>query len=235
MKVQDSVVLITGANRGLGKAFAREALARGARKVYATARHPDLIDFPGVIPVALDVTDPEQVRAVARQCGDVNLVINNAGIAQPGSILADDAGTALRAQLEVNLFGMLSVSQAFSPVLAANHGGAIINVLSVASWISTPILGTYAMTKSAAWSLTNGLRHALSEQHTQVLGLHIGFIDTDLTKDLDAPKISPQAVVDAAYDGLEQGQEEVLVDEISKLVHDGLSSAPEVYLHPIQR
>jgi NAD(P)-dependent dehydrogenase (short-subunit alcohol dehydrogenase family) len=235
MQLSQATVFITGANRGIGLAFAREALARGARKVYAAARDPASIQLPGVEPVALDVTQPEQVAAAAARCSDVTLLINNAGIAIPGDFMADGAVEAARAQLETNYFGPLLLARAFAPVLQANGGGAILNVLSVASWISSPTLAVYGSSKSAAWSLTNGLRHALRGQGTQVLGLHMGFVDTDLTRGLDAPKSTPEDIVRAAFDGLAAGAEEVLGDAITRQVKAGLSAEPGVYLVPVQR
>lgn len=232
MKLDNAIVLITGANRGIGRAFAREVLARGARKVYAAARNPDSITLPGVEAIRLDVTRPEEVAAAARHCGDVTLLINNAGIAQTGGFLAQGSIEAARAQMETNFFGPLLTARAFAPVLAANRGGAIINVLSVASWINRPLLGVYGATKSAAWALTNGLRHELRDQRTQVLGMHMGFVDTDLTRGIDMPKSTPEDVVRRTLDALEAGAEEVLADELTRQVKQGLSAEPAVYLVP---
>src|SRR6218665_2640088 len=143
MKIHNAVVLITGANRGLGLAFAREALARGARKVYAGARDPSTVTLPGVVPIKLDVTSEADVAAAAAQCGDVTLLINNAGIANFGGFMVEGGLESARAHLETNFFGVLRLAQAFAPVLAANGGGAILNVLSIASWINRPMLGVY--------------------------------------------------------------------------------------------
>jgi len=230
MKLQNATLFITGANRGIGLAFAREALARGARKVYAGARDPSSVTLPGVEPVALDVNDDEQVAAAARRCGDVTLVINNAGIAAFGGFLADGGVESARRQMETNYFGPLRVTRAFAPVLAANGGGAVLNVLSVASWISSPTLAVYGASKSAAWSLTNGLRNDLRAQGTQVLGLHMGFVDTDMTQGIEMPKTSPVDVVRRAFDAMEAGAEEVLGDELTQHVKRGLSVEPGIYL-----
>ncbi|MNV39007.1 Bile acid 7-dehydroxylase 1/3 [compost metagenome] len=230
MELKNAVVLITGANRGLGLAFAREALARGARKVYAAARDPSSITLAGVEPVKLDVTNADDVAAVAALAQDATLIINNAGIAAPGGFLAPDSVESARRHLDTNLFGPLLVARAFAPVLAANGGGAVLNVLSIASWINGPLLGVYAMSKSAAWALTNGLRRELAAQKTQVLGVHMGFVDTDLTKGIDAPKSTPEAIVRQAFDALEAGEEEVLADEQTRQVKQGLSASPAVYL-----
>jgi len=233
MKLENAVVLVTGANRGLGLAFAKEALARGARKVYAAARNPDSITLDGVIPVKLDVTNAADVARVVAECPDLTLLINNAGIAETGSMLTEEAEVMLRRQMETNVYGPLRLSQGFAPVLASNGGGGIINVLSIASWITGPLLATYAATKSAAWSMTNAIRQELAAQHTQVLGLHVGFIDTDLTKDLDVPKVSAEQVVSATFNGLAQGADQVLADEPTQMIHQALSSAPQVYLHAL--
>jgi NAD(P)-dependent dehydrogenase (short-subunit alcohol dehydrogenase family) len=230
MKLDNATVLITGANRGLGLAFAREALARGARKVYAAARDPASVTLPGVVPLKLDVTNPDDIAAAARACGDVTLLINNAGIAATGGFLAEGSVEAAERHLATNFFGPLRLTQAFAPVLAANGGGAILNVLSVVSWISGPLLGNYGMSKAAAWALTNGTRIELREQKTQVLGLHVGFIDTDLTTGLDVPKLAPDAVVRTTFDALEAGASEILADDFTRQVHAGLSADPAVYL-----
>jgi len=230
MKIHNATVLITGANRGLGLAFAREALARGARKVYAGARDPSKLALDGVDVIGLDVTRPEDVAAVAGRCSDVTLLINNAGIAAFGGFLSADAIESARAHLETNFFGPLRLSQAFAPVLGANGGGAILNVLSVASWITSPMLAMYGASKSAAWALTNGLRHELRPQGTQVLGMHVGFVDTDMTRGIDMPKSSPELIVRRTFDALEMGAEEVLADERARQIKQGLSVEPGVYL-----
>ena len=233
MKLDNATVLITGANRGLGLAFAREALARGARKVYAAARDPASVTLPGVVPIKLDVTSPADVAAAARACGDVTLLINNAGIAATGGFLAEGSVEAAQRHLATNFFGPLLMTRAFAPLLAANGGGAILNVLSVASWISGPLLGNYGMSKAAVWAMTNGTRIELREQGTQVLGLHVGFIDTDLTTGLDVPKLAPDVVVRTTFDALEAGASEILADDFTRQVHAGLSADPAVYLQPI--
>ncbi|MPS79452.1 MAG: SDR family oxidoreductase [Achromobacter sp.] len=230
MDLKNAVVLITGANRGLGLAFAREALARGARKVYAGARDPSTVTLAGVEPIKLDVTRAADVAAAAARASDVTLVINNAGIAQLGGFLEADSIESAQRHLETNLFGSMRVAQAFAPVLAANGGGALLNVLSVGSWINSAPLGVYAMSKSAAWAMTNGLRLDLRAQGTQVLGLHMGFVDTDLTRGLEAPKSTPQSIVAQAFDGLEAGAEEVLADALTRQVKLGLAAEPAVYM-----
>ena len=230
MKIDNAVVLVTGANRGIGLAFTRELLARGARKVYAAARDPSTITLPGVESIRLDVTKPADVAAAAASASDVTLLINNAGVGHLGGFLAADSEEVARQQFETNFFGMLRMSKAFAPVLAKNGGGALLNVLSIVSWVNAGQLAAYAATKSAAWSLTNALRHELAPQKTQVLGLHMAFVDTDLVRAIDAPKTSPETIVQRALDGLEAGLDEVLADERTKLVKQGLSQAAASYL-----
>ena len=230
MKIADATALVTGANRGIGLAFTRELLARGARKVYAGARDPASVTQPGVEPLRLDVTKPEEVAAAVARAGDVTLVINNAGIGHVGGFLAADGEEATRRMLETNFFGSLRVSQAFAPALKDNGGGALLNVLSIASWINGGLLAGYSASKSAAWSLTNSLRHELAAQKTQVLALHMAFVDTDLVRALDQPKTSPEEIVRRALDGLEAGLDEVLADEPTRLVKQGLSAAAASYL-----
>jgi NAD(P)-dependent dehydrogenase (short-subunit alcohol dehydrogenase family) len=230
MKLQDAVVFVTGANRGLGLAFAQAALQAGARKVYAAARDPASIALSGVVPVALDVTDPTQIEAAAQACGDVTLLINNAGISRQSSLLGSaDALAAARAELETNFFGPWLLARAFAPVLKANGGGGIVNVLSVLSWLSFPGVATYSASKAAAWSLSNGLRNELRGQGTQVTSLHVGYMDTDMTRGLDAPKSSPADVARQTLAGVEAGLIEVLADDISRQVKHSLSSATPAY------
>eukprot|EP01034_Spumella_vulgaris_P041819 gene41819-51833_t len=233
MKIENAVVLITGANRGIGLAFARELLARGARKVYAGVRDPATVaPQPSVQALRLDVNNPSDVAAAAALASDVTLVINNAGIAQPGGFLAADSEELARRLFETNFFGMLRVSKAFAPVLQANGGGALLNVLSVASWINGGELAAYSASKSAAWSLTNALRHELAAQKTQVLGLHMAYVDTDLTRGFDVPKTSPEQIVQRALDGLEAGADEVLADEITQHVKQSMTADRPGYLPP---
>jgi NAD(P)-dependent dehydrogenase (short-subunit alcohol dehydrogenase family) len=230
MKIQDATVLITGANRGIGLAFARAALARGARKVYAAARDPESITLSGVVPIKLDVTSAEDIAAAARRCDDVTVLINNAGVAKSGGFLADGSIESARSQIETNFFGPLQLTRAFASTLAKNGGGAVVNVLSIASWVSSPQLAIYSASKAAAWALTNGLRHELRGQGTQVLGMHVGFVDTDLTKGLDIPKVAPDVVAAGTLDALEAGADEVLVDEAARQVKAGLNAEPSNYL-----
>ena len=231
MKIANAVVLVTGANRGIGQAFVRELLARGARKVYAGSRDPaNVSPQAGVHPLRLDVNKPEDVAAAVAQAPDVTLVINNAGIAQTGGFLAEDSEAVARRMLETNFFAVLRMSKAFAPVLAANGGGGLLNVLSVASWLNGSDLAAYSASKSAAWSLTNSLRYELAAQKTQVLGLHMAFVDTDLTRGLEAPKSSPADIVRRTLDALEAGLDEVLADDLTQQVKRGLAADRPSYL-----
>ena len=230
MKIKNSVAFVTGANRGIGLAFARELLARGARKVYTGVRHPESMTLPGVEVIPLDVTNPQEVAAAAARAADATLVINNAGIAQPGGFLATDSVEVARRIFETNFFGVLNMSKAFAPVLKANDGGALINVLSVASWVNDGALAAYSASKSATWSLTNALRHELASQGTQVLGLHMAYVDTDLTRGFEVPKSSALEIVQHALDGLEAGLEEVLADELTQHIRQGLAAPRPPYL-----
>lgn len=230
MKIKNTVALVTGANRGIGLAFAHELLARGARKVYVGARDPATVTQSGVQALRLDVNKPEDVAAAAAQASDVALVINNAGIAQPGGFLAPDSEDVARRIFETNFFAMLRMSKVFAPILKANGGGALLNVLSVASWVNGGDLAAYSASKSAAWSLTNALRNELAAQKTQVVALHMGYVDTDLTRGLEAPKSSPGEIVRRALDGLEAGLDEVLADELTLQVKRGMTAARPSYL-----
>jgi NAD(P)-dependent dehydrogenase (short-subunit alcohol dehydrogenase family) len=226
MKTEGSVALVTGANRGIGNAIAEELLARGAAKVYAGVRDPSSLTDPRLVPIELDVTDPARVAEVAQQLGDVQIVVNNAGIGRADTSLQADLDDA-RAQLEVNYLGIVSMTQAFAPVLRANGGGSLVNVLSVVSWVAEPHLATYSASKAAAWMFTNASRVELKRQGTQVLGVHVGYVDTDLTAGFAVEKISRQAVATAVLDALENGESEVAVDEFSRNVkaalHDDLN------------
>jgi NAD(P)-dependent dehydrogenase (short-subunit alcohol dehydrogenase family) len=222
MNINGSTALVTGANRGLGAALCRALIERGAAKVFAAARQPELVDMPGVIPLRLDITSTADIAAAVEQCGDVDLLINNAGISTGTSALSgSDAG---RQEFDTNVFGPLEVSRAFAPTLAANDGGAIVNVLSVLSWFSAPGSAMYSAAKAASWSLTNSLRQELLAQHTHVLALHVGYMDTDMTAGIDAPKSSPEVVAARTLDGLEADAFEVLADDVSRHVRAQLSS-----------
>ena len=221
MKIQGAAALVTGANRGLGAAIAQALLDSGA-KVYGAARDTETITNPNVIPVQLDVTNADDIANAARACGDVSIVVNNAGILRSSASLAPGAIDAARAEMETNFFGPMRMAQAFTPVLRDNGGGALVNVLSVLSFVSMPQGATYSASKAAAWSLTNALRIELRRQGTLVVAVHAGFIDTDMATGVDAEKVSPQSVASQIVAALEAGAEEVLADPTSEMVKAAL-------------
>lgn len=225
MEIQGSTALVTGANRGIGAEFVRQLKERGARKVYATARQPASVEADGVEVLALDVTDHAQVERVARQAGDVDLLINNAGIAL-GPSLIDGPLAQIRQEIEVNVFGPLMMARAFAPALAANGGGAILNVGSGAAWMAAPGATTYAMSKAAAWSLTDGLRLELAGQGAQVTSLQMALVDTAMTAHLEMAKSSVGSVVAKALDGIESGAAEVVADSVTAEVKAELGLDP---------
>jgi NAD(P)-dependent dehydrogenase (short-subunit alcohol dehydrogenase family) len=225
MDIQDQVALVTGANRGIGRAFVEELLERGARKVYATARRPEAIDVPGVEVLRLDLTDEASVAAAAAAAEDVTLLINNAGISTGATLLTGDMAE-IRREMDTHYFGTLGVIRAFAPVLAANGGGGIVNVLSALSWFAAPGAGGYAAAKAAEWNMTNALRLELEGQGTLVQGVHLGAADTDIMKGYEGPMLAPRDVARAALDGVAGDAIEVLVDEWSRMVKDSLSGDP---------
>lgn len=227
-RLDGRTVLVTGANGGLGEQFVRQALERGARKVYATARNPRPWDDERIVPIALDLTDLASVAAVAQTATDVDLVVNNAGIApaDDGSVVTGDEDVARRI-FETNYFGTVRVAKAFAPVLAAHGGGGLLNVLSLAAWLPLPT--AYAASKAAMWSATNALRGELAPAGTVVTGVIVGMIDTPMAARWDVPKVSAESVVSQAYDGVATGAFEVLADEDSRDVKSRLSDGSEAF------
>jgi NAD(P)-dependent dehydrogenase (short-subunit alcohol dehydrogenase family) len=224
MDVEGSIALVTGANRGLGEAFTRLLVKRGAAKVYAAARNTEGLQVDGaMIPVQLDITSAADVAAAADRCRDVTLLINNAGISTRTPALSEGALDAGRREMETNFFGTLAMSQAFAPILASNGGGALVNVLSVLSWVTLPTSTMYCASKAASWSLTNGLRVELAKQGTLVVGVHCGYIDTDMTAGVEGPKAAPEDIATASLDAVQQGRYEVLADDISRQVREALA------------
>ena len=221
MNIADSTAFITGANRGLGRQFAIELLNRGAT-VYAGARDPASVDLPGVTPVRIDITDPDSVAAAARTATGVNLLINNAGLST-GTSLLDGELAGVRTELEVHYLGTLQVTRAFVPVIEAAQGGAILNVLSALSWFTVPAAGAYSAAKSAEWSLTNALRLELAPRGIRVAGLHVGYMETDMTAGIDAPKSDPAEIARIALDALAEDRYEILADDVSRQVQAGLA------------
>ena len=229
MRIEGAVALVTGANRGFGAQLSRQLLARGAAKVYGAVRDPDLLRDDRLVPVRLDVTDRRSIEAAAATATDVTLLVNNAGVMTGARVLGDE--DQLRSEIEVNFLGTVAVTRAFAPILAANGGGAVINVLSVLSWLALPATGGYSAAKAASWAATNALRHELHANATQVLALHVAFMDTDMTKHVDAPKAAPSDVAAKALDGLEAGEQEVLADDTSRHVKAALAG-PTSNLYP---
>jgi NAD(P)-dependent dehydrogenase (short-subunit alcohol dehydrogenase family) len=218
------VAVVTGGRRGLGAALVDEVLARGARKVYATARSAYTDDRPEVVTADLEVRSAASVAALAEVASDAEIVFNNAGTLQPGPLL-DDAFERVTATFDVNVFGPLRVARAFAPILAANGGGALVNMHSVLSWLAGG--GAYGASKAAAWSVTNSLRLELARQGTQVVGVHAGFIDTDMVSAIEVPKTKPADVAARIVDGLEDGAIEVLADDATVTVKAALSGPVE--------
>lgn len=222
MNVEGATALVTGANRGLGAAISQALLDAGA-KVYGGARDETTITNQDLIPVRLDVTRPDEIANAALACGDVSIVVNNAGIGRTSTSLDPGATDAARAELETNYFGPLRMAQAFAPILRENGGGALVNMLSVLSFIAMPQAATYSASKSAAWSLTNALRMELRGQGTLVVAVHAGFIDTDMAAGIDAEKVSPESVAAQIVGAIESGAEQVLADPTSQMVKAALA------------
>ncbi|HEX4441981.1 MAG TPA: SDR family oxidoreductase [Galbitalea sp.] len=224
VSIAGSVALVTGGQRGLGKAFTQELLSRGAAKIYVTARTPKESDDPRIVPVALEVTDTGAITALAEKLTDVTIVINNAG-AGGGAPLLEANLADVKRLFDINVFGPLEVAKAFAPILKENGGGALVDIHSALSWASGA--GAYGATKAALWSITNTLRLDLANQNTLVVGVHLGFADTDLTKSVTAPKIAPSQAAIALADALEAGEIEVLVDDTSRHFKSVLSGPVE--------
>ncbi|MBM7519694.1 SDR family oxidoreductase [Nocardioides nitrophenolicus] len=224
--IDGAVVLVTGANGGLGTHFVHQALERGAAKVYAAARSPRDWDDDRIVPLVLDVTSAGSIAAAAETAADVTVLVNNAGAANGASVLGDLA--AARELFETNFWGALAVTSAFEPALRAS-GGTVLNVLSVLSWLG--VGDAYSASKAALWQATNTQRLALAPAGVHVAGLHLGYADTPMTKGVDAPKLDPADVVRSAYDGVETGAYEILADDLSARVKAGLAGPVEA-LYP---
>jgi NAD(P)-dependent dehydrogenase (short-subunit alcohol dehydrogenase family) len=224
VNINGATALVTGGQRGLGKAFVRELLDRGATKVYVTARDPRPSQDPRIVPVSLDVTDAASVAAVADLAGDVSIAINNAGVGGSGPLLQADIDD-IRAVFDTNVFGAIRIAQAFAPALARNGGGALVDIHSALSWIAGA--GAYGASKAAFWSVTNSLRMELAPQGTLVVGVHLGYADTDLTAAVSAPKLDPLTVARAVVDGIQQNLTEVLVDDASRYFKQAVAGPVE--------
>ena len=222
MDIAGKTALVTGANRGLGRHLGAELRDRGAH-VYAAARDPETVDLADVTPIALDITDPESVASAAQAASGVTILVNNAGSQTGSSLLTGDLA-AIRLDMDTIFFGTLAVTRAFTPQLAAQGSGAVLNILSALSWLTIPRSGAYCAAKSAEWSLTNALRLELAPQGIRVTALHVGYMDTDMTRNLEVPKSDPADIAQLAIDGIEAGDAEITADETSRRVLAGLSA-----------
>lgn len=227
MDAAGQIAVVTGANRGIGREFVLELLERGATTVYATARRPELLEFddPRVVPLRIDLLDHGSVVEAAETARDVTLLVNNAGISTGASLLTGELAEIHR-EMDTHFWGTLDMIRAFSPVLAANGGGAIVNVLSALSWFAAPGTGSYAAAKAAEWNLTNGVRLELAEQGTLVQGVHLGAAATDISAGYDGPKIDPREVPRRSLDALATESIEVVVDDWSAMVKASLAEEP---------
>ncbi|MFF9100163.1 SDR family oxidoreductase [Streptomyces rubrogriseus] len=226
MELKNAVAVVTGANRGFGRHLATQLVERGA-KVYGAARRPETVDVPGVIPLPLDVTDEASVREATRVASDTTLLINNAGVSTGATLLGGDM-TEVRRDMETNYFGPLATTRSFAPVIEANGGGAVLNVLSALSWFHPAGLGSYAASKAAAWALTGATRDELAPRGIAVSALHVGYMDTDMAADVPADqKVDAGEVAAQALHGIETGLPEILADETSRHVKQSLAAAPQ--------
>jgi NAD(P)-dependent dehydrogenase (short-subunit alcohol dehydrogenase family) len=235
MQIEGRSALVTGANRGLGAAFAQALVERGARTVYGAARQPGDITSPDVVPVQLDITSAAEVAAAAARCQDVALLINNAAYATRSPLIGSPSLDEARREMETNYFGTLAMCRAFAGVLGRNGGGALVNMLSVVSFFSHPAMGSFCATKAALWSLTNGVRIELRAQGTLVVGVHSGFIDTRLAAGFDVPKHAPAEVAAQVLDAVEADREEVLADERTRAMKAALPSDLELIYPDLDR
>lgn len=224
-----AVVLVTGANGGIGTHFVRDALARGAAKVYASARTPREWDDERIVPLTLDVTDPASIAAAVTAAPDVTVLINNAGasVSSPGILSHSDE--EIRSNVETNFLGPLFLARAFAPILSATPGSAIIDIHSGLSWYA--VAGIYSATKAALWSATNSLRIELAPAGVHVVGVHVGYVDTAMAANVTDPKLDPAVLVTKVLDATEAGEYEVLADDTSVHLKAALS-APLEALYP---
>jgi NAD(P)-dependent dehydrogenase (short-subunit alcohol dehydrogenase family) len=225
VNIKGSTVVVTGGQRGLGKAIVDEFLRQGAAKVYATARAPKPSTDPRVVSVALDVTKADSVAALAITASDADIVVNNAGILGAARLLTSDVDE-VREVFETNYFGALRVAQAFAPILAENGGGALVDISSVLAWVGG--FGGYGDSKAAIWSLTNSLRIELEKQGTLVTSAHLSYTETEMTTAYDVPKNDPRDVARQIVDGVRDGRAEVLADEDSRRAKAALSAPAEL-------
>jgi NAD(P)-dependent dehydrogenase (short-subunit alcohol dehydrogenase family) len=234
VRIEGARALVTGAGRGLGRVFAETLVAMGAAVVYGGARDPGQITMRGVTPVGLDITNRDQVATAAERCGDVDLLINNAGVMRFVALLSAPDTQAAEEAMQTNYFGTLAMCRAFAPILGSNGGGALVNILSVVSWFAMPLNSTYGASKSAEWALTNAARVELRGQGTLVTGVFPSFIDTEMASAIDLPKVSPQSVVEQTLHAVEAGEEEVLTDDRARSVKAALADDQSA-IYPAQQ
>jgi NAD(P)-dependent dehydrogenase (short-subunit alcohol dehydrogenase family) len=234
MDINDSVVLVTGGNRGLGKSLVHAFLEAGARKIYVGSRRLIETPDPRLQPIQLDITHAQDVAAAAQTCRDITILVNNAGIAAFTPFLTVPSVDQARQEMETNYFGTLDMVRAFAPHLKRNGGGVLVNMLSVLSWFTLPTAGSYCASKSAELALTEGLRIELRSQGTRVIAVHAGYIDTDMTAALNRPKVSPEEIAARIIEGIGMDQEEVLADQPSQEVKAVLASNRQRFYQRVQ-
>ncbi|WP_181272955.1 SDR family oxidoreductase [Brevibacterium oceani] len=222
MNIDKSIAIVTGANRGLGRQFAAQLLERGASKVYAAARRPETVDLPGVEAIRLDVTDQDEVDAVARRFGEADIVVNNAGFSSFARLVDGDMDD-IRQEIEVNYFGALHMVRAFAPIMRKRGHGGFLNVSSVMAWLGYEHSNSYGASKAANWAMSNGLREELAGTGIQISSLFLGSTDTDMMAGIDVPKNRPEELVATALDQFENGVHEILADDAAIALKAGLS------------
>lgn len=233
MKIRSSVALVTGANRGIGEQYVRALLDAGCAKIYAAAREKNSLSASveggddRITPIALDITNAEEVKSAAQTCSDVNLLINNAGVNFNTPLVGIDRLENARMEMETNYFGTLAVCKAFAPVLKANGGGAIVNMLTILSRVPIPLMGSYCASKAAGLSMTQGVRAELAGQGTLVVAVMPGAVDTRMSEGFQGPKMEPRDVTLAALKAVEEGTEEVYPGEMASGVAQGLANDPK--------
>ena len=229
-RIEGAIALVTGANRGIGRALTEALLARGVRKVYAAARSPSTLGAlrdARLVPLALDVTDADQIRAAVAAVSDVALVFSNAGVTLNAEIAGATVVERARREMEVNYFGALQLLQGLAPILAKNGGGALVTIGSAAGLSNVPFFPTYSASKAALHSLTQAAHVLLGAQGTSVFGVYPGPVDTDMVRELAMPKASPRDVAQAILDGVETGQEDIFPDSFAADFARQFESSPK--------